>query len=105
VDYSGYPDCRPKFIDAFGRCATLGTKAGVQGSPLEIRTPLISMSKADIIRTGVELGVDFSLTHSCYDPDERGRACGGCDSCQLRRRGFAEAGVVDPTRYVSSEDC
>jgi len=99
VDYSGYPDCRPEFIDAFQHLASLATKAGVEGRPFRIHAPLIEMSKADIIRTGSRLGVDYSLTHSCYDPDPEGRACGCCDSCMLRRRGFIEAGVPDPTRY------
>jgi 7-cyano-7-deazaguanine synthase len=103
VDYSGYPDCRPEFIAAFERMANLATKAAVEGrSRVEIRTPLISLSKADIIRLGISLPVDYSLTISCYDPDEHGRACGECDACILRRKGFAEAGVVDPTRYAPS---
>jgi 7-cyano-7-deazaguanine synthase len=101
VDYSGYPDCRPEFIAAFERVANLATKAGVEGTlQFKIHTPLILLSKADIIRRGVELGVDYSLTHSCYDPDTRGRACGHCDSCLLRRRGFTEAGIADPTTYI-----
>lgn len=105
VDYSGYPDCRPEFIAAFERMANLGTKAGVEGQlAFKIHTPLILLSKADIIRRGAELGVDYSLTHSCYDPDEQGRACGRCDSCLLRQRGFAEAGVPDPTVYASREE-
>lgn len=100
IDYSGYPDCRPEFIAAFERMANLATKAGVEGTlRFKIHTPLILLSKADIIRRGTELGVDYSLTHSCYDPDAQGRACGRCDSCLLRRRGFVEAGVVDPTVY------
>ncbi len=104
VDYSGYPDCRPEFIDSFQRTANLGTKAGVnelaQGRvALSIHTPLINLSKAEIIRKGMELGVDFSLTHSCYDPDANGLACGGCDSCVLRAAGFKAAGVRDPTKY------
>jgi 7-cyano-7-deazaguanine synthase len=100
IDYSGYPDCRPEFIAAFERLANLATKAGVEGElRFKIYTPLILLSKADIIRRGVELGIDYSLTHSCYDPDEEGRACGRCDSCLLRRHGFAEAGVPDPTVY------
>ncbi len=102
IDYSGYPDCRPDFIGAFARCAALATKAGVEGGSLEIRTPLIAMTKADIVRTGAELGVDFALTHSCYDPSSDGGACGHCDSCVLRRRGFEEANVADPTRYAAS---
>jgi 7-cyano-7-deazaguanine synthase len=102
VDYSGYPDCRPEFIAAFQRLATLATKAGVEGSSeWKIHTPLIDLSKSDIIRQGHELGVDYSLTHSCYDPDASGRSCGHCDSCQLRLRGFAEVGLVDPVPYVA----
>lgn len=100
VDYSGYPDCRPHFIDAFQRVILEGTRSGVEHGEPRIVAPLISMSKADIIRTGVALGVDYATTHSCYDPDEDGRACAHCDSCLLRRRGFEEAGVEDPTTYV-----
>jgi 7-cyano-7-deazaguanine synthase len=96
IDYSGYPDCGPEFIAAFEHAANLGTKFGGR---FKIHTPLIDLSKAEIIRRGVELGVDYSMTHSCYDPDENGAACGHCDSCLLRKRGFDEAGVVDPTRY------
>ena len=100
IDYSGYPDCRPEFIEAFERMANLATKAGVEGeTALRIQTPLVRMTKADIVRLARELGVDVGLTHSCYDPDERGRACGACDSCQLRRKGFAEAGLTDPIEY------
>lgn len=99
VDYSGYPDCRPEFIDSFTRTANLATRAGVEGDTLRIHTPLIRLSKADIIRTGAGLGVDYSLTISCYQPDELGRACGVCDSCRLRKKGFADAGVADPTKY------
>ena len=100
IDYSGYPDCRPEFIAAFEQMANLATKAGVEGAThLRIRTPLIKKTKGEIIRMGHELGVDFSLTHSCYDPDLEGRACGECDSCLLRRRGFAEAGLPDPAVY------
>lgn len=99
VDYSGYPDCRPAFIDAFETLANLATKAGVEGHRLRIRAPLISLTKADIIRRGTALGVDFGLTSSCYQPDAEGRACGRCDSCHLRREGFRSAGVDDPTRY------
>ena len=100
IDYSGYPDCRPEFIEAFERMANLATKMTTEGSgKFQVHVPLIRMSKAQIIRRGVELGVDYSLTHSCYDPDEQGRACGRCDSCLLRKKGFAEAGVDDPTRY------
>lgn len=98
-DYSGYPDCRPEFIEAFERMASLATKAGVEGRRLTIRTPLIRMTKAEIIRAGVAVGVDYSLTLSCYDPAPDGGACGRCDACALRRKGFAEAGVADPTRY------
>jgi 7-cyano-7-deazaguanine synthase len=96
LDYSGYPDCRPEFIEAFDRLAALATKAGVEGAPLRVHAPLISLTKAEIIRRGLELGVDYGLTHSCYDPDITGRPCGRCDSCRLRARGFAEAGVPDP---------
>jgi 7-cyano-7-deazaguanine synthase len=97
IDYSGYPDCRPEFIEAFERMANLATKEGVEGrTKLVINTPLIRMTKADIVRTAVDLGVDLSLTHSCYDPDEHGRPCGACDSCVLRQKGFEEAGVLDP---------
>ena len=104
LDYSGYPDCRPEFIEAFERVANLGTKAGVEGDgPYRIHTPLIAMTKADIIRTGLALGVDYGQTISCYDPTPAGEACGGCDSCQLRRKGFAEAGVPDPTRYARED--
>ena len=102
VDYSGYPDCRPEFIESFGRTAALATKSGIEGSPIRIEAPLIDLTKAEIIELGVRLGVDYSMTHSCYDPDEWGLACGRCDSCQIRRRGFAEAGVADPTRYVGA---
>jgi len=97
IDYSGYPDCRPEFIAAFEQMANLATKAGVEGvSRFKIHTPLIQMTKADIVRKAVELGVDLSLTHSCYDPDAAGRPCGRCDSCALRRKGFEEAGIADP---------
>ena len=96
IDYSGYPDCRPEYIEAFARMANLATKAGVEGKTnLRIRTPLIHMTKAGIIRKGIELGVDYGMTHSCYDPSPQGRPCGECDSCLLRRKGFAEAGVPD----------
>jgi 7-cyano-7-deazaguanine synthase len=101
VDYSGYPDCRPDYIEAFERMANLATKAGVDGQRLRIHAPLIQMSKADIIRIGIELCVDYSLTVSCYQADALGQACGVCDSCRLRRDGFAAAGVADPTRYQS----
>ena len=100
VDYSGYPDCRPEFIRAFEQMATLATKAGVEGTRFQVHAPLSGMTKADIIRAGVKLGVDYSMTHSCYDPDPEGRACGRCDSCVLRRRGFEQAGVPDPTPYT-----
>ncbi len=97
LDYSGYPDCRPEYIRAYEQMANLATKAGVEGRQhLRIHTPLIELTKAQIIQYGLELGVDYSLTHSCYDPDPRGRACGTCDSCLLRRRGFAEVGLEDP---------
>ena len=99
VDYSGYPDCRPEFVEAFERLANLGTKAGVEGQPFRVHAPLIHLTKAQIIRRGHELGVDYALTLSCYDPDETGRACGVCDSCRLRAAGFHEAGVPDPTPY------
>jgi len=96
LDYSGYPDCRPEFVDAFERLAGLATKAGVEGARLQIHAPLMRMTKAEIIRRGLALGVDYGLTHSCYDPDASGRPCGHCDSCLLRAKGFAEAGVRDP---------
>jgi 7-cyano-7-deazaguanine synthase len=101
IDYSGYPDCRPEFLEAFERMANLATKAGVEGTAgYRIHAPLLHMSKAQIIRAGMEAGVDFALTHSCYDPSPEGLACGACDSCILRRRGFEQAGVPDPTRYM-----
>jgi len=101
VDYSGYPDCRPEYIAAFGRLAALATKAGVEGRlSYQIHTPLVAMTKAQIIRRGMELGVDYGLTHSCYDPAPDGLSCGACDACQLRRKGFAEAGLVDPLPYA-----
>lgn len=99
VDYSGYPDCRPEYVAQFERLANLATKAGVEGETLRVRAPLIHLTKADIIRTGVQLGVDYSLTVSCYQADAAGRACGVCDSCRLRREGFRRAGVDDPTPY------
>jgi 7-cyano-7-deazaguanine synthase len=99
IDYSGYPDCRPEFVAAFERLANLATKRGVEGHRLTIEAPLVTLRKAEIIRRGLELGVDYSLTVSCYQADEDGRACGRCDSCRFRRRGFADAGVTDPTRY------
>lgn len=100
VDYSGYPDCRPEFIEAFENMANRATKAGVEGRRLRIHAPLMNFSKAEIIRRGVGLGVDYSLTLSCYDPDSEGRACGACDSCRLRRAGFEQAQVGDPTSYA-----
>lgn len=101
IDYSGYPDCRPEYTEAFERMANLATKAGVEGiTKIRIRTPLIHLTKAQIIKKGAELGIDYSLTHSCYDPGPQGLACGRCDSCFLRKKGFKEAGVTDPTRYV-----
>jgi 7-cyano-7-deazaguanine synthase len=99
VDYSGYPDCRPEFIAAFEKLANVATKRAVEGAPIAIEAPIIRMSKADIIGKGIELGVDFSLTVSCYDADDEGLACGSCDACRLRREGFASANVPDPTRY------
>jgi 7-cyano-7-deazaguanine synthase len=99
VDYSGYPDCRPEYIAAFQAMANLATKRTTEGRGVEIRTPLIAMSKADIVRTGQELGVDFAQTVSCYSADKSGAACGHCDACELRRQGFAAAGLADPTRY------
>lgn len=102
IDYSGYPDCRPEFIRAYETMANLATRAGVEGhTKLKIHTPLIDLSKPDIIRLAVELKIDLSLTHSCYDPDPDGRSCGQCDSCALRLKGFQEAGLVDPVRYIS----
>jgi len=102
VDYSGYPDCRPDFLRAFETLANLATKAGREGKLFHIEAPLLMLTKADIIRWGWRLGVDYSLTHSCYDPSPEGLACGSCDSCQIRHRGFVEAGVPDPTRYAAS---
>ena len=102
VDYSGYPDCRPEFISAFEAVARLGTKAGAEGSPFTVHAPLISMSKVDIIREGGRLGVDFGLTHSCYDPQPNGTSCGRCESCLLRKQGFAEAGIEDPIQYAEA---
>ena len=99
VDYSGYPDCRPEYIQAYETMANLATRAGVEGHALKIQTPLIDLSKANIIKTGVALGVDYSLTVSCYQADESGHACAVCDSCRLRKQGFAEAGIEDPTLY------
>ncbi len=100
MDYSGYPDCRPEFIKAFAALANLATKAGVEGRPTEIRAPLIDLRKDEIIRRGLSLGVDYGLTLSCYQPRQQGLACGRCDSCRLRRAGFAAAGVPDPSRYA-----
>jgi 7-cyano-7-deazaguanine synthase len=100
LDYSGYPDCRPEFIRAFEQMARLATKAGVEGGPLTIHTPLLQLSKAEIVRLGLSLGLDYSLTHSCYDPLPDGASCGRCDSCRLREAGFAEAGVIDPLNQL-----
>jgi 7-cyano-7-deazaguanine synthase len=100
LDYSGYPDCRPEFIEAFEKLANLATAAGVEGKgQFHVHTPLLHLTKAEIIKKGMELGLDYSITHSCYDPDEQGRACGKCDSCLLRAKGFTEAGFADPTVY------
>ena len=96
LDYSGYPDCRPEFVQAFESLAQLATRAGVEGARIKVHTPLIQLTKADIVRRGLALGLDYGLTHSCYDPDAQGRPCGRCDSCALRAKGFAEAGAVDP---------
>lgn len=101
LDYSGYPDCRPAFVEAFQRLANLATKRAVNGAPIEIRAPLIDLTKAEIVRLGVSLGVDYRLTVSCYQADLNGRACGRCDSCRLRRQGFEQAGLPDPTRYMN----
>jgi 7-cyano-7-deazaguanine synthase len=101
VDYSGYPDCRPEFIAAFETLANLATRAGIEGQTISVHTPLIYLSKSQIIQQGHALGVDYSLTVSCYQADDQGRACGRCDSCQLRAQGFREAGITDPTFYVS----
>lgn len=102
VDYSGYPDCRPEFIAAFEEMANLATKAGVEGQRITVHTPLVSLTKAQIIQRGLELGVDYGLTHSCYDPDASGVSCGECDSCRLRLKGFADAEAVDPIAYQSA---
>ncbi|MET8895728.1 7-cyano-7-deazaguanine synthase QueC [Streptomyces albogriseolus] len=103
VDYSGYPDCRPEYMEAFAAMANLATRAGVEGtSKITLHSPLIALSKADIVREGLRLGVDYSLTSSCYDPDEQGQACGKCETCLLRLKGFAEAGVKDPVQYQSA---
>ncbi len=100
VDYSGYPDCRPEFIQAFETMANLATRRGIEGNPISIETPLMHLTKADIIEKGTALGIDYSLTVSCYQADDEGRACGRCDSCRLRAKGFVDAGVADPTRYI-----
>jgi 7-cyano-7-deazaguanine synthase len=100
LDSSGYPDCRPEWLHAMQEVARLGTRVGVEGRSVELVAPLVGMTKAEIIRTGAALGLDYGITHSCYDPAPDGAACGGCDSCQLRRRGFQQAGVADPTRYA-----
>ncbi len=102
LDYSGYPDCRPEYIEAFGRMANLATKAGVTGTGLRIHTPLIDLTKAQIVRQGLDLGVDYGMTTSCYDPDAEGRACGHCDACLLRLKGFRENGIADPVPYRNS---
>jgi 7-cyano-7-deazaguanine synthase len=99
LDYSGYPDCRPEWLAAMQEVARLGTRAGVEGRPIRLVAPLVQMNKADIVRAGMKLGIDFSITHSCYDPKPDGRACGACDSCSLRKRGFEQAGLADPTLY------
>ncbi|OKI26239.1 7-cyano-7-deazaguanine synthase QueC [Streptomyces sp. CB03911] len=100
VDYSGYPDCRPEYMDAYAKMANLATRAGIEGTQeLKLHSPLIALSKAGIVREGLRLGVDYSLTSSCYDPDEQGRACGRCDTCLMRLKGFAEAGATDPVQY------
>ena len=99
VDYSGYPDCRPEFLAAFESMANIGTKAGVTGDKFTIHAPLLTLKKSEIIRQGIEMGVDYSFTQSCYDPGDDGTSCGECDSCQIRRKGFIEAGVTDPTIY------
>jgi len=104
IDYSGYPDCRPEFIKAFEKAVNLATKEGAEGRRISLHAPLISMSKAEIIRAGVSLGVDYSLTHSCYDPSPEGIACGACDSCLLRIKGFREAGLVDPITYLKRSE-
>ena len=99
VDYSGYPDCRPEFMAAFEKLANLATRRAVEGEPIEIKAPIVSMSKAEIVRRGAALGVDFALTVSCYDAESAGRACARCDACRIRHEGFVEAGIADPTRY------
>ena len=104
VDYSGYPDCRPEYMRAFAALANLATKAAVEGRPLQLHTPIIELTKADIIRRGAALGVDYALTVSCYQADDEGRACGVCDSCRLRRAGFEQAAIADPTRYINKNN-
>lgn len=104
VDYSDYPDCRPEFLQAFEGLAAVATKAGVEGTPIKINAPLLELTKAEIVRKGMSLGVDFSITHSCYNPSVNGAACGVCDSCQLRLKGFREAGLRDPIRYATREE-
>ena len=104
VDYSGYPDCRPEFVEAFQTMAAHGTKAGVENNPIKIHAPLIQMSKGDIIKLGIDMGVDYSLTSSCYNPDDNGHACGVCPSCRIRLKGFADAGYVDPITYQSAPE-
>jgi 7-cyano-7-deazaguanine synthase len=104
VDYSGYPDCRPEFIESFNKMANTGTKAGISGDCFNIEAPLLQMEKSDIIKKGVEMGVDYSMTHSCYDPDEDGTSCGLCDSCTIRREGFSKSGIKDPVRYRDGND-
>lgn len=99
IDYSGYPDCRPEFIEAYEKAVNLGTKVGVEGEGIKIRTPLLNLTKAEIVKKGTDLGLDYKFTHSCYNPDEKGKACGKCDSCVLRRNGFESAGIEDPTIY------
>ena len=99
IDYSGYPDCRPQFLEAFERLANVATRRAIEGAAIRIEAPIVRMTKADIVRRGTELGVDFSLTVSCYNADAQGRACGRCDACRFRRQGFAQAGIPDPTRY------
>ncbi len=103
VDYSGYPDCRPEFVEMFNRLLAVGTKRGTEGNSIVVEAPLLRLTKGEIIKRGLALGVDYALTHSCYDPDEKGRSCGRCDSCRLRLKGFAEAGVRDPIVYVAQE--
>ena len=103
LDYSGYPDCRPEYVEAYERMANLATRGGVEGTtPVRIRTPLLDLTKREIVQLGLSLGVDYAITLSCYDPTPEGLACGHCDSCRLRRKGFAEAGALDPTRYAAT---